>query len=115
MNNNPCSNNTKKKIAIANSCVGERKLMNNGYIRITISTYPNYKRVYEHRYILEGIIGRKLSFNETTHHINGDKTDNRIENLKLIERKKHNKIHAIEAIKSGKHNGRFCKLGGHNG
>ena len=42
---------------------------------------------------MEKILGRKLGHNEVVHHINGDKTDNRIENLQVLTRAEHSSIH----------------------
>ena len=46
-----------------------------------------------HRQVMEDYLQRKLSSNELVHHINGDKTDNRIENLEIISRAKHCRLH----------------------
>ena len=43
------------------------------------------KYYLEHRYIMEQNLGRKLSPEEHIHHINGIKTDNRLENLELMK------------------------------
>lgn len=57
----------------------------------TIQVDGNQVRL--HRYLIEQQLGRKLSFNEIVHHKNGDKNDNRIENLELTSRSEHMKKH----------------------
>lgn len=51
------------------------------------------KRVYEHRWLMENKIGRKLESHEHVHHINGNPKDNRIENLQIVTSKQHGAIH----------------------
>ena len=49
------------------------------------------QRLY-HRAIMEEFLGRKLLRNEIIHHKNGNRYDNRIENLLLTTQGEHNKI-----------------------
>ena len=57
------------------------------------SGYILYIGRRQHRLIMENHLGRKLSVKEVVHHNNGDKHDNRIENLTLFKNQKEHLEH----------------------
>lgn len=80
----------------------EHKDSKNGYIRI----YHDGKFVQKHRLVMEQQLGRPLLLSELVHHINGDRTDNRPQNLQLLTSKTHmvktNKCHGCLVMKENK-------------
>lgn len=58
----------------------ERRPNSNGYIWLKL---PDGRRVLEHSYAMEQHQSRALFPHEEVHHKNGDRADNRLENLEL--------------------------------
>ena len=99
--NNKLSEETKKRISEAHTKkgIGHKKKRTDGYIAIYFPDHPKSNKegyIMEHDLIMECYIGRWLKEDEVVHHINKKRNDNRIENLKLLTKKEHARLHMIE-------------------
>ena len=70
---------------------GRRSLTAQGYLSMTHPIRGG--RILEHRYVMEQKLGRSLKSFEHVHHKDGDKTNNNIANLELVDNVEHNRQH----------------------
>ena len=75
---------------------GGRHQIKAGYIRVLVQpSHPHYSMkqsggyILEHRLIMAETLGRDLRKSEIVHHLNGVRTDNRKENLVLVNTNNH--------------------------
>lgn len=81
---------------------GGKYIDDKGYVRMLMPDHPSNVKgyIYEHRIVVEKILGRYLQSWETVHHINEIKIDNRIDNLFLTTFAEHSAIHRTGKVVS---------------
>ncbi len=95
-----CPEKTKEKIRATHlkrwKDKRKRRLKDRGYIKIWLPKHPSATKthpyIYEHRLVMEIILGRYLKSYEQVHHKNGKRDDNRPENLMLETRGHRGKV-----------------------
>lgn len=91
----------KKNIPVSNKVKLRKRTgfwYENGYKVL----YNNGNSIKEHIFVMETHIGRKLLPNEVVHHIDGNKTNNNITNLRLMTNREHSSLHRKKELKAGK-------------
>lgn len=63
--------------------------------------------VYEHIFVAEEMLQRELRETEVVHHLDNDRSNNRRENLLVIERSQHSKLHTWLSAGAPVKNGEF--------
>lgn len=65
----------------------------------------------QHRLVMARAIGRRLRKSETVHHINGDGTDNRLENLQLRSKRRHGPGQIARCLECGSTHVQYVGIG----
>lgn len=100
----PMPQETKDKIKEKAIYRGETRskgttIKQSGYIEYTRGEHKG-RRV--HDVLMEKVLGRRLQKNEVVHHIDGNKSNNDINNLIVMDNKEHVRLHALNNYKKRK-------------
>lgn len=87
----------------ASNWKGGKRTIGAGYVHVYQPNHPYSTKsgyVMQHRLIMEEKICRYLDPDELVHHINEIRDDNRIENLKLMNKSQHQKHHCSPKLRN---------------
>jgi hypothetical protein len=90
-----CSRAAKKGKAVPWATPDKPVIHSAGYVLAWKPDHPRASRgrVFDHILVMESALGRLLEPWEQVHHLDGDKTNNRLENLELHSNSDHQKLH----------------------
>lgn len=79
---------------------GGKRVTDHGYVMVRSAEHPHAINgyVYEHRLVMESVLGRMLESDEEVHHVNGNKADNRPDNLQLLTKADHSLLHMNQRL-----------------
>ena len=103
MKSKTCFDCGDQRMALNGNWRGGRTKHHAGYLMVWMPDHPRASTgggayVFQHILVMEELIGRQLFPDESVHHINGVKDDNRPENLELWVRPQPAGIRARDAL-----------------
>lgn len=94
-----------------------RYISSHGYVCVYCPNHPSADKrgyVYEHRLVMEQHIGRYLLSTEDVHHKDKNRQNNHFDNLLLLDRREHHRLHRSEQISRVINKSPQCPIcGGH--
>jgi transposase-like protein len=103
---------TRRKYSLPGRPTVGYKVNDDGYVMIWKPEHPDVDSqgyVKEHRLVMEIHVGRRLLHNEDVHHKNEQRSDNRIDNLQLMSKAEHMRLHMLARERD--HAGALAKRG----
>lgn len=91
----------RRAIFCSRKCAQSGRPVNTRTTRYRQVAVGQGKVILEHRAVMSAHLERKLLSSEHVHHKNGNKVDNRIENLEVIHASEHARMHLLERYASG--------------